>query len=114
MLPPHNARRGEIAARFNNKDYRLCLTLGALAELESRFNAGNLLELAERFSNGNLKSSDLIAVLGAGLRPFTPELTDEALMAFTHEEGAVGFAKTAVALLELTFGGGASSPNTRG
>ena len=32
-----NRRRGEVAARIDGKDYTLCLTLGALAELEDAF-----------------------------------------------------------------------------
>jgi hypothetical protein len=37
-----NRHRGEIEARFDGKPYRLCLTLGALAELEDAFAADDL------------------------------------------------------------------------
>ena len=30
-----NRRRGEVAAELDGQDYRLCLTLGALAERDS-------------------------------------------------------------------------------
>lgn len=106
MKPPHNAQRGEIAAYFSNKPFRLCLTLGALAELESRFEAQSLLELAERFSSGNLKANDLIAVIGAGLRGANHAFDDEEVSRLTHENGAIGFAKIATELLNITFGGG--------
>lgn len=47
-----NRRRGEVAARFDGVEYRLCLTLGALAELEDAFAADDLGQLVERFSGG--------------------------------------------------------------
>jgi len=50
-----NARRGEVAARLDGKDYRLCLTLGGLAELETALGAGDLVMLA------------IGAVIGAGI-----------------------------------------------
>jgi Phage tail tube protein, GTA-gp10 len=45
-----NARRGEISARLDGKEYRFCLTLGALAELETALGAGDLVALGERFA----------------------------------------------------------------
>ena len=32
-----NCHRGEIAARLDGRDYTLCLTLGALAEMEAAY-----------------------------------------------------------------------------
>lgn len=37
-----NRRRGEIAAELDGKTMRLCLTLGALAELEAAYAADDL------------------------------------------------------------------------
>lgn len=37
-----NRRRGEVAVELGGKRYTLCLTLGALAELEEAFGAGDL------------------------------------------------------------------------
>lgn len=34
-----NKHRGEVTARLDGKDYTLCLTLGALAEMEQAFGA---------------------------------------------------------------------------
>ena len=37
-----NRRRGEIVAELDGKGFRLCLTLGALAELEAAYAAEDL------------------------------------------------------------------------
>ncbi len=47
-----NRHRGEVAARLDGRDWTLCLTLGALAELESVFETDNLSALVARFSSG--------------------------------------------------------------
>ena len=47
-----NRRRGEVAAELDGQDYRLCLTLGALAELEATYAADDLGALVERFASG--------------------------------------------------------------
>src|SRR5437868_465100 len=65
MVNPH---RGEIVAEFDGRPHTLCLTLGALAELESKFDVSGLVELASRFENGRLSARDLIAVIACGLR----------------------------------------------
>jgi len=44
----------------------LCLTLGALAELEARLGGGDLMGLGERFASGRVSARDLIVILGAG------------------------------------------------
>ena len=55
-----NRRRGEISAELDGKEYRLCLTLGALAELEAAYAADDLGALVERFSRGRLSALDMI------------------------------------------------------
>lgn len=87
-----NRRRGEIGARLDGKDYRLCLTLGALAELESAFETQDINALIERFSTGRLSAADMVAVIGAGLRGGGHELNDEQVRMMRSEEGAVGLA----------------------
>ena len=47
-----NRRRGETELVLGDKRYRLCLTLGALAELEAAFAVEDLSSLAERFNTG--------------------------------------------------------------
>ena len=45
-----NRRRGEVEAVLDGERRILCLTLGALAELETAFCADDLTGLAERFA----------------------------------------------------------------
>ncbi len=63
-----NKRRGEVPVELDGRQYRLRLTLGALAELEAAYEADDLGALVERFSRGRLSAGDLIRVLGAGLQ----------------------------------------------
>jgi hypothetical protein len=99
-----NEHRGEVAANLDGQDYRLCLTLGALAELEVAYRAENLNALVERFSTGKLSATDLIRVIGAGLRGAGHEVSDGQVGAMHCEGGAAGFAKIVAELLAVTFG----------
>jgi hypothetical protein len=98
-----NRHRGEIAARFDGADYTLCLTLGALAELEDAYGGEDVLALAERFEQGRIKASDAIKVIGAGLRGGGHSVTDEDVARFRMEDGAAGFMRIVVDLLKATF-----------
>lgn len=100
-----NRRRGEIAARFDGETRLLCLTLGALAELESAFGVDDLVGLAERFEAGKLAAGDIIRIVGAGLRGAGNRLSDEDVAEMSTEGGAAGFARIATELLWLSFGG---------
>ena len=104
MANPH---RGEIDAVIGGERHVLCLTLGALAELEQRLKAGDLVGLAERFEKGRVSASDLIALLGAGLRGGGTQISDEDLARLSIEGGLTGAAKIAADLLRATFGEGA-------
>lgn len=99
-----NRRRGEIAAELDGRPFKLCLTLGALAELESAYAAADLGELVERFSRGRLSATDLIQVVGAGLRGAGHPVEDEAVRTMQAEDGAAGFARIVAELLTATFG----------
>lgn len=99
-----NRRRGEIEAVLDGKPYRLCLTLGALAELETAYAADDLGALVERFSRGKLSATDMIRVVGAGLRGGGSDLDDRAVGAMRAENGAAGFAAIVADLLTATFG----------
>lgn len=99
-----NPQRGEIDAVIGGARRTLCLTLGALAELEGRLQAGDLNGLAERFTQGRISARDLIAILGAGLRGAGHDLSDEDVSAMTIEGGLKGAAETAARLLKATFG----------
>jgi hypothetical protein len=99
-----NRRRGEIAAEFDGRPYRLCLTLGALAELEAVYAADDLGALVERFSRGKLSALDIIRVIGAGLRGAGSAISDDEVAAMQSANGAAGFAATVAELLAATFG----------
>jgi hypothetical protein len=58
-----NKARGEVLLEIDGAPRRLCVTLGALAELEAAFDVASLAELGERL--GQLTASDLITVLSA-------------------------------------------------
>ena len=62
-----NRRRGEVAAELDGRVRKLCLTLGALAELEAAYAADDLGALVARFSRGSLSALDLMRIIAAGL-----------------------------------------------
>lgn len=61
-----NGARGEVAATLAGSERRLCLTLGALAEIEAALGCDGLAALAERMRA--LSARDLMIVLAALLR----------------------------------------------
>ena len=63
MREPVNAARGEVLLEIDGRPRRLCVTLGALAELEGAFDVASLAELGERLAQ--LTASDLITVIAA-------------------------------------------------
>ncbi len=98
-----NRRRGEVEAVIDGERRILCLTLGALAELETVFQADSLAGLAERFSSGRLKASDLIYIIAAGLRGGGNRFSDEDVRGVAVEGGVAGAAAVVRELLTLTF-----------
>jgi hypothetical protein len=103
-MPP-NPRRGEIEACLDGKSFRLCLTLGALAELESGFGHEDMLSLAERFQSGRLSARDAQRIIAAGLRGGGHDVADDAVGRMQTEGGAAGFVDIVARLLGATFGG---------
>lgn len=99
-----NPQRGEIGAVLDGEERTLCLTLGALAELEARLGAGDLVGLGERFAEGRVSARDLIAIIGAGLRGGGNAVTDDELARMSIEGGLQGAAEIAARLLRATFG----------
>lgn len=63
MREPHNRARGEVLLTIDGRARRLCVTLGALAELEAALDAGSMGELGERLAA--MTAGDLILVLAA-------------------------------------------------
>jgi hypothetical protein len=104
-----NLRRGEIEAVLDGKPVNLCLTLGALAELESAFGDDDMLRLAQRFGDGRLSARDAVRIIGAGLRGAGNQVTDDAVSRMRCEDAAAGFVDIVARLLAATFGGTAGT-----
>jgi hypothetical protein len=99
-----NRHRGEVEAVIDGERRILCLTLGALAELETAFGAESLTDLAARFAGGRLKSADLTRILACGLRGGGNRLSDADVAEMAVEGGVAGAAKVVGELLAVTFG----------
>lgn len=107
-----NARRGEAALHLGGQTYTLCLTLGALAELESGFGAGDLAELGGRLESGRLSGRDLITLLGAALRGGGHDLTDAQVAALPVANGLNAIVAALGELFLATFGDTSQNPTT--
>lgn len=101
-----NRRRGEVAAMIDGEPRILCLTLGALAELEAAFGVDNIAALAERLGGGRLSAGDLTRILAAGLRGGGNVFTDEEVAAMTVEGGVAGTVRLVGALVAAAFSDG--------
>ena len=104
-----NRHRGEVEAVLSGERYTLCLTLGALAELEDAFGADDMLALAQRFEAGRLSARDAVRIIAAGLRGGGQELDEQAVARMQAEGGAAGYVDIVVRLLAATFGGGSGA-----
>jgi hypothetical protein len=91
-----NRHRGEVEAMLDGKPHTLCLTLGALAELESAFGVDDMVALAERFGSGR--------ILGIGLRAAGHAIDDNQVAGMQAAGGATGFIAIVADLLIATFG----------
>ena len=100
-----NKYRGEIAAMLDGAPHTLCLTLGALAELESAFGTDDMLGLANRFTQGRISANDCIRIIGAGLRGGGHDIADAAVSRMRGDDGAASFIDIVARLLAATFGG---------
>ena len=105
-----NRHRGEIEAELGGRRYTLCLTLGALAELEAAYGGEDLIAIAERFEKGRIGASDAIRVIGAGLRGAGNELADDDVARLTARGGAAGYLAIVAELLTATFAPDAEAP----
>ena len=102
--PPVNHHRGEVGAVIDGRPYTLCLTLGALAELENAFGLDDLGALADRLGSGRLAAADLQRLLRAGLRGGGHAVDDETIAEMRFEGGATGAVRLCTELLTATFG----------
>ncbi len=99
-----NRHRGEIEAELGGIRRTLCLTLGALAELEAAFGADDLAALADRFARGRISARDAIRVIGAGLRGAGEKIADDEVARLASADAAAGYVRIVVDLLAATFG----------
>jgi hypothetical protein len=98
-----NRHRGEISANLDGREWTLCLTLGALAELEAAFGAQDLAVLLRRFSASPLSASDIIRIVAAGLRGGGNDIATDKVAQMRAEGGVTGFAHIVSELLSATF-----------
>ena len=103
MAAPVNPARGEVALVIDGHQRTLRLTLGALAGLEARLQADSLMALAERFDEGQVGSTELIALLAAGLAGAAEPVDEEALAQARIEGGAVAALRAGIELLAQAF-----------
>lgn len=99
-----NRYRGEVDAMLDGRPWTLCLTLGALAELEHAFQCGDMTALVDRFSSGKLSARDATKIIGAGLRGAGHAIDDDQVARMTADGGASGYATVVADLLTVTFG----------
>ncbi len=93
-----NPYRGEVALTVNGERRIMRLSLGRLAALEARLEAGSLLELVARFEDGRFSTADLVALIAAGLGASPEEVLEAEIGG-----GPVAAARSAAALLKATF-----------
>ncbi len=109
-----NRYRGEISAELDGVNYTLCLTLGALAELESAFGASDIVGLAARFEELRLSARDILKIVACGLRGAGHIVSDEDVARMKVPDGLHGYVRIAAQLLAATFGdmsAGTDSPS---
>ena len=98
-----NRQRGEIEAVIDGQRRILCMTLGALAELETAFGVDNIADLAGRFAGGKVGTRDMMAIIAAGLRG-GGNVVDEGDLADCRVEGGIaGAIRLAARLLDSAF-----------
>lgn len=99
-----NRHRGEIDAKLDGKDVTLCLSLGALAELEGAFGDADMVALAQRFEAGRLSARDCILIIGAGLRGAGHVVTNDDVARMHVDGGIATYVGIVARLLQATFG----------
>ena len=98
-----NSHRGEIDAVLDGQTYTLCLTLGALAELEKHFGQTDLTGLVNFFQNGKLSSEDATYIISAGLKGMGNDISADEVSRMKVDGGAGGYIKIVAELLTATF-----------
>ena len=98
-----NPWEGEVALIIDGERQVLKLTLGALAELETRLETGTLIELVERFESGAFSTRDVLSLIVAGLRGGGWQGRPADLISADIEGGPLGAARAAAELLARAF-----------
>ncbi len=109
-----NRHRGEVSAVLDGEAYTLCLTLGALAEIEAQLGGVDILSLAQRFESGRISAQEAICIIGAGLRGGGNAITDKAVAAMRSDDGVPGYLKLVIDLLHAAFGMAEPTQTTEG
>jgi len=99
-----NRFRGETTATIDGEQRILCLTLGALAELETAYGADGLTGLCKRLSVGHFSADDLIRIIGAGLRGGGNVVSNNDVASMSIDGGVPETARIAARLIISTFG----------
>jgi len=105
-----NSHRGEVALTLGAARYTLCLTLGALADLEAAFGVEDLGAVVERFGSGRLSSRDVLTLLAVALLGGGHALSYEAVAALPLPDGIEPVAQALADLLLATFGASPANP----
>lgn len=98
-----NPYRGEVLLMVDGELRVMRLTLGALAELESRLGCESLLEMISRFETGGFRVTDLVSLLTAGLNGGGWRVSEADLLRSQIEGGPLAAAQAAARLLKITF-----------
>lgn len=98
-----NPYRGEVAIVVEGQTRIMRLTLGSLAELETRLGSESLSEMISRFETGDFRVRDLICLITAGLNGGGWKVSEEELLKLNIEGGPVAVARAAAHLLKITF-----------
>lgn len=98
-----NLHRGEIEAVIDGETRTLCLTLGALAELEARLGISDYSQLLARITRGEATARELLEVLRAGLIGGGHSISDDDLARLSVEGGLPGAARLVADVLIATF-----------
>lgn len=106
-----NRIRGEVPLVLGGRRYTLCLTLGALAELEAALEVDDLAGLAARFAGGRVSARDLIALLGVALRGGGQALDDAAVAGLPLAGGLDAVSAALGDVLVAAFGEAPGSEN---
>ncbi|PCJ09368.1 MAG: hypothetical protein COB16_04115 [Rhodobacteraceae bacterium] len=98
-----NPWTGEVALVINGEARVMKLTLGALAELEQALAVGSLVDLVQRFETGGFSATDVLALIGAGLRGGGNPISAGDLASAEIDGGPMMAARAAAQLLARAF-----------